>query len=244
MVAAIVAVATGLVPTGSLFGDQHASAAQGPAATRRHPGTAGLRSGQPSTSMPSVARPLPVVPPVRGSVRIPPITPPAPPTAQPSSPPTGHHSARPITVDNSGTGFSWSGPTGQNFQVSQQSASAMGGQFFTTMNYLPCAGFVQHNAATWTADIGAPGIWDVAVFVPVFHDLGMGVPYHVDTADGGTDVTVDQQDHQGQWVSLGRFRLAAGANSVTMTDLDSVSNCSTDATAKYLAADAVRWTPR
>ncbi len=92
------------------------------------------------------------------------------------------------------------------------------------------------NTGAWQAEVS--GDYDVSVFVPRCMNGKAdtrSAHYVVEHADGSTPITVNQAEHAGEWVSLGRYHFD-GAGKVILSD-------HTDDTWKSVWFDAVRWSP-
>ena len=95
--------------------------------------------------------------------------------------------------------------------------------------------------ATWTPNLPAQlgsAVWEVSVRWTASGERSNSVTYTVNHALGSTDVTKNQREHGGEWVSLGSFTFNAGTGgSVVMNHHHHGANDSA-------CADAVRFTPQ
>jgi BNR repeat-like domain len=115
-------------------------------------------------------------------------------------------------------------------QVSGTWNKATGVSGYYGENYRTSPAGTGTNAARWTLDVPAAGVYQVEVWYTAASNRATNAPYTVTHANGSTTVRVDQQTHGSQWVPLGRFSFAAGLAGVGLTnDADG-----------YVIADGVR----
>ncbi|WP_442506616.1 ELWxxDGT repeat protein [Novipirellula sp. SH528] len=130
-----------------------------------------------------------------------------------------------VIVDNSGPGFTLSGPSSQFF-----SSSSVGG--FVGSNYL-AAQTGSTATATWTPTLAHSGQQYQVYVRYTSHALRATNATYVVTHNGGTtQVIVNQKSGGGTWVLLGTFMLTNGTASVQLLTQDAN---------QYVVADAVRF---
>ncbi|NUP88896.1 MAG: family 10 glycosylhydrolase [Candidatus Sumerlaeia bacterium] len=114
-------------------------------------------------------------------------------------------------------GWTLSGSTGYN-----------GGQYrFATAG-------AANTSATWTANLGLPGAWEVAVQYRSGSNRTTSTVYSISTASGNQQRTVDQTQNNLTWVVLGTFNMSAGSATVTLDATSSTGG-------SVVIADAVRF---
>ena len=94
--------------------------------------------------------------------------------------------------------------------------------------------------ATWTPDLpdlGAPAVWEVFARWHASGERDENVTYTVNHAGGSTDVSVNQRENGGEWVSLGSYTFNAGTGGNVV-----LSHTRTGAV-HTACADAVRFVP-
>lgn len=80
-------------------------------------------------------------------------------------------------------------------------------------------------AVTWRPAVPISGFYDVYAFIPNVAGDGGLASYKIIHADGVSVVPIWQRNHAGSWVSLGTYRLLAGAASrVTLRVADGTAN--------------------
>ncbi len=97
------------------------------------------------------------------------------------------------------------------------------------------------NTATWTAELPGPGSYEVFArwCADPNHDHSARARFTVSTAGGDYDVWVDQQLSPGEWVSLGRYFLPAGALSPVSLHAGFDGNVVADAVKVVAAGDSL-----
>ena len=129
----------------------------------------------------------------------------------------------PITIDNGGTGTSFTGTwlvsSGPNRYGSTSLDSAGSGQ----------------DTYRWTPTIPTMRVYEVYAWWTSLPSRSTAVEYRIRHAGGTAVVTRDQRTAGGQWVYLGTFQFNAGtAGYVQVSDVNGAG----------VSADAIRWVPR
>jgi hypothetical protein len=126
--------------------------------------------------------------------------------------------------------------------------SAVGGRTSWTENWVESKkgndyygdGYYQHpaddgpGAFNWDVELLSAGLYEVYAWWSSGKNNTTGATYHIVTANGPAIITVNQQDHSGDWYQLGVFPFSAGTARITLT-------CESEG---RLIADAVRFRQR
>lgn len=111
-----------------------------------------------------------------------------------------------------------------------------GGHMLWTWNN---AGFID-NMGDWRPSLPDARSYEVYVFIPRLHGTTRRARYEVYSADGRSDVVVNQNDVYDAWVSLGTYRFNAGAGGLLrLTDMTGERGVTTQ-----IAFDSAKWVPR
>jgi hypothetical protein len=129
-------------------------------------------------------------------------------------------SYRGAVADNDATGF-------EVVSGEWNPASGVAGHYGQT--YRTHAAGSGSAVVRWRPEVPVSGVYQVAVWFTAHENRASNAPYKVNHANGFTTVPVDQRSRGGQWVSLGTYRLTAGAT-VELSD----------AADGFVVADAVR----
>ncbi len=133
-------------------------------------------------------------------------------------------------VTISSDGFRWQGPIAHRRIVS---GGFEGTTFWTNSITL----HPDVNGAWWRPQLSCANDYNVCVFIPGEH-CEANVTYKINHALGLATVTLDQSDHPGEWVELGRWRFFPGDPNYVY-----VGDC-TGVTGENIAIDAVVWRTR
>ncbi|SDU57262.1 golvesin C-terminal-like domain-containing protein [Jiangella alkaliphila] len=98
------------------------------------------------------------------------------------------------------------------------------------------------GTATWTPELPADGVYDVAVWYPSNADTTRAAVYVVRHADGEDEIVVDQQQDANGWRALGRFRFTAGTGGSVRIEVRNPGFHRVDA-ARFLPVDAAALLP-
>lgn len=90
------------------------------------------------------------------------------------------------------------------------------------------------NWGVWGTYISSPGTYDVYAYWPKHDDNATGVSYRVFSADGVSDVTVNQAQDGDRWVKLGSYNFDQSSYTVILTDFNT-------GTGKKVYFDAIQW---
>jgi hypothetical protein len=134
-----------------------------------------------------------------------------------------------VVVDNLDAEFSSTGEWRESYAIDEYAGSSLVGWFAGT-------------SATWTPDLDETGYYDVYAWwsgkigsgAPGYYQRDSSANYVVESLNGTSVITIDQDDHSGEWVYLASFDFASGtAGSVTLVhdDVDFWPSI----------ADAVKW---
>lgn len=89
----------------------------------------------------------------------------------------------------------------------------------------------------WRPRLGAPGRYEVSVFIPSYHATTHNAQYLISHAEGQTSVSVDQNQYHDEWVSLGTYPFPAEGVSVRLSD----QTGEPDLARREVNFDAIRW---
>ncbi len=204
----------------------------------------------PQTSMEAAAQPLKEHAAVSGEQQPPPAAPPPPPeqpdpaleiptptlvavVTEPSVDTNNIPQPPPdaIIVDNSDSGFS------SNQNTWQPTTCGLHGEHIVTASTSDI--YRSTSRASWLPTLLEAGTYEVQAYIPPCGSTeATRSARYIITHDGGiTVVTVNQQAHQGTWVSLGRYSFSARLNpTIEISDQTSDNNLS-------VRADAIAWIP-
>jgi hypothetical protein len=108
------------------------------------------------------------------------------------------------------------------------------GHFWYTLTHNDAKG--DSCFVSWTPNLPADGDYEVYVYIP--YSNATAALYHIATARGPIDVTLDQKAHKDEWVSLGTYSFLKGAQGVIrLGDSSGVGR-------QEIIFDAVRWSYR
>lgn len=133
-----------------------------------------------------------------------------------------------VIIDNADAGFSTVGSWGESGAVDEYNGSSL---------YSSTAGC----SATWQADLGQDGVYEVFVWYSAAYRTGGSynrdslASYTVIDANGQTAVTVDQDVSHGQWVSIGQYEFLAGQPAAVTVAHDNEDRSATSADAVKFA---------
>jgi hyaluronate lyase len=129
----------------------------------------------------------------------------------------------PITIDNGGTGTSFTGTWLVSAGLNPQGSTSL------------YAGGSGQDTYRWTPTIPTARLYDVYAWWTTYSNRSANVQYRIVRAGGTTVTTRDQRTGGGQWQHLGTFQFNAGTGGyVQLSDI----NGST------VSADAVLFAPR
>ncbi len=96
------------------------------------------------------------------------------------------------------------------------------------------------NVGDWRPNLAVDGFYEVYVFIPRFHGTTTQARYQVYSADGRSDVVVNQNNVYDAWVSLGTHWFNAGTGGL----LRLVDTTGERGVTKQIAFDTAEWVPR
>ncbi len=75
--------------------------------------------------------------------------------------------------------------------------------------WVPARADAARRVATWRPALAGPGTYRVIARIPSRSGLTRRATYKILTADGWVRKLLDQDEHRGEWTSLGEYRLSA-----------------------------------
>jgi murein DD-endopeptidase MepM/ murein hydrolase activator NlpD len=98
------------------------------------------------------------------------------------------------------------------------------------------------NWGFWTGTLAEAGEHEVFAYIPNYAITGIEATtqakYYIYHSEGKTEKIIDQNTHQGEWVSLGKYNFESGSKSAVQL-VDEVNDASE--ANKIIWADAVKW---